>query len=51
MSVFFEHISTERTIPIFHPLPIFGWKTEFLSITYNRNPPKTDHPLFMPETT
>ena len=34
----------------FSPLPLFGWKTEFLSITYNRIPHKTDHPLFMPET-
>ena len=29
MSVFFEHISTERTIPIFHPSPFSDGKPNF----------------------
>ena len=35
--------------PYFSPLPIFGWKTEFLSIPFNRNPPKTDRPYLRSE--
>ena len=35
--------------PYFSPLPIFGWKTEFLSITYNRIPHKTSRPYLRSE--
>lgn len=35
--------------PYFSPLPIFGWKTEFLAVTFNRIPPNTSRPYLRSE--